>query len=223
MATEPKARDREGDRQQHGSEPVRSILSQAQSRRLAIAHLIDWQRLATRWLPRHENPGPHPIMTSDSTDQRYEELGKSLCLRAGKEIACGESARDAVQEALAAVVKLDRDRGHLCSDAQLRRVAFAILKNKIADHHRRSRRRRERELDPAHVAAPPPPADCGADRSRIAKIATWLNGIHPAGMTIATQHVDGMSQRDIAQRLGISASAVKKVIKEIELRGAHHD
>lgn len=95
-----------------------------------------------------------------------------------------------------------------------------VAVNLARDEHRRQRRRNvvgDEDLD-AIADASPTPEEMLDVRQRLSAVHATLSRLHPRTRQILLMHrLDGLRYREIAQRLGISESAVEKHVAKAAL------
>ncbi|MEO1483370.1 MAG: sigma-70 family RNA polymerase sigma factor [Myxococcota bacterium] len=145
-----------------------------------------------------------------------EDLRKPLLAFIRRRVHNPDAAEDLVQEVL---LKVWTGMATLRDEERLLPFAYRIARNAIVDHQRAHRRSEEFDED-----AIPPSEEPPADNDN-ALVGAWLRGfitlLSPEKRTaLWLADVEGLKQREVATRLGISLSGAKSRIQRarIELR-----
>lgn len=120
------------------------------------------------------------------------------------------TAQDLRQETF---VRLLTGLERLRDDERVAAYAHRVARNLVVDHYRG--RRPTVEWTAEHAPAPPPPP---ADETVAAEVARWLplfiGGLDaPTRAALELAELEGLTQREVAERLGLSLSGAKSRVQ----------
>lgn len=119
-------------------------------------------------------------------------------------------ADDLLQETF---LRIHRGIGSLSDSDRLIPWVYAIARNVVHDYHRR-KRDATIPLNEAGIAAAPPLDDSRAS----SRAASWLDGMmarlpDKSRMAVQLSEIEGLSQKEVAERLGLSLTAAKSRVR----------
>lgn len=147
----------------------------------------------------------------------YRAFHSELLKFLGKRLGSSADAADLAQDAFAQWLDW-RDRGHV---QQPRAFLFQIARNLLRDHWRRQQSRPQtcEDIDSEHALAAMvddqgvSPLEKVEQQQRLHLLARALDDLSPRRREAFVLHkFDGLSQAEVAQRMGISLSMVEKHI-----------
>ncbi len=157
--------------------------------------------------------GPKQVEWTELT----RELRRFVARRLDRDV------EDVVQETL---LKVHRHLPDLRDDERIGPWAYRIARNAIIDHHRARARALEREVT-ADVGDEPGAAEGSIDDNNLnAEVASWLVPMisqldEPYREALVLTEVEGLSQVELAERLGMSRSGARTRVQRAraKLRG----
>ena len=146
--------------------------------------------------------------TQTSWPQLLERLREFVARR-----VAGPDADDVVQEAL---VRIHRGLGTLRDDERFGPWVYRVARSAIADHHRARARplvAGKAPVDEALGEAPPEPAD-DLGPALLSCLATFVTELpSPYREAITLTELEGLSQKEAAELLGLSHSGMKSRVQ----------
>lgn len=148
-----------------------------------------------------------------STDEIVRAFGGTLRRFIRRRVASEQDADDVLQETLA---KVHVGLGSLEEEARLEAWLYQVARNAIADHHR-SRARTPHATLPDDLGREDPPEDVAAE------VASWLapmmEALDPEDReALRLADLEGITQRELAERLGLSLSGAKSRVQRARKR-----
>jgi RNA polymerase sigma-70 factor (ECF subfamily) len=144
-------------------------------------------------------------------ERYYQELLGFVARRTGDR----ERAADVVQETYVRVLGMQGSAGAL-PVAQPRALLFRAARNIVIDQHRRSRQSVVEVGEFDDLSAPAAPESCQpearlAARQSMEQLMRAINGLPPrCREAFVLFKIDGLTQAEIAERMGISRNMVEK-------------
>lgn len=150
-----------------------------------------------------------------SADGQFESHSAELLRFLTRRVKCAELAADLRQETWLRFRR--RESGEEIGN--LRAFLYRIARNLIIDHHRQQEARPvEEEISPELVSTQPGPERAASDAERLEQLQRVVQGLPPhLRQALLWNRLDGMTQREIGQRLGVSESmAGRYILKALE-------
>ncbi|CAD5110438.1 RNA polymerase sigma factor [Zestomonas carbonaria] len=157
-----------------------------------------------------------------SADGQFQRHANELLRFFTRQVKCAELAADLRQETWLRFRR--REPGEEIGN--LRAFLYRIARNLIIDHRRQQESRPALEEIPAELPSEQPgPERVVGDGQRLAQLQTILQGLPPhLRQALLWNRLDGMTQREIGERLGVSESmAGRYILKALELCQQHMD
>lgn len=143
-----------------------------------------------------------------STEAVWGQLGADLRRFIRRQVADDHTADDLLQETF---LRVHRSLAGLTDGDRLAAWVYRIARNVVHDHHRRGKGAE------APLADDPPSAEDGTD-DPLCRAGGWLGELIrqlPEGYAEAVRlaEIDGLTQQEVADRLGLSLSGAKSRIQ----------
>ena len=150
-----------------------------------------------------------------TTEAVWTEFGERLRAFIAVRVGNQSDAEDILQDVFLRVyAHLDT----LADEQRLMTWVYQIARNAIVDHHRR---RRPMAPLPEAIAAPEAPPD-DLIPELLPGLATMLGRLSPEDrQALILTEVDGLSQREVAERLGLSLSGAKSRVQRARKKLRH--
>lgn len=157
------------------------------------------------------SPPPDP----SSVDGQFESHSAELLRFLTRRVKCAELAADLRQETWLRFRR--RESGEEIGN--LRAFLYRIARNLIIDHRRQQESRPiEEEISTELVSAQPCPERAASDAQRLELLQRVVQDLPPhLRQALLWNRLDGMTQREIGERLGVSESmAGRYILKALE-------
>ena len=157
-------------------------------------------------------------MSDDQEDRSlarlYQRHRNELLAFITRRVRCRETASDLLQDAFIRLMHSERsDIGNL------RAFLYRIARNLLIDHHRQQQTRpQSAPLDEALESELPDPERAIEDSRRLARLQLLMHELpEHLRQALLWNRLDGLTQREIGERLGVSESmAGRYILKALE-------
>ncbi len=150
-------------------------------------------------------------MIAPSARDAWSELDAKLRPFVARRVRSPADADDVVQDVL---LRMQRGLAALRDDDRLGPWMYRVARNTIADHHRAALRHPLREGEPPEVEAPAPDDEASGEcelASYVAMFVAMLPSPYREALTLT--ELEGLSQKDAAAMLGVSASGMRSRVQ----------
>lgn len=146
-------------------------------------------------------------MTATDVDAGFRDLRAEIQALVRRRVRDADAADDLIQDVMAKAAASGVLPG---PDGHLRRFARCVARNAIVDHYRR----RRAPAEAVDAVQAPPATDELARRGLFASLRRFLDEL-PAEQRVAVvlTEIDGLSQHEVARRLGVPASTIKSRVQ----------
>lgn len=148
----------------------------------------------------------------ESLQDIWAELGRRLRRFVGSRVSDAHAADDITQDVL---LKVQAQLGALPAEDKLPAWVFAVARNAVVDHYRARSLREHVNLagvDPAAAGEEADPSEAIRDLTPcLARMVEHLPEPYRRAMKMA--HFEGLGQREMAERLGVSLSGAKSRVQ----------
>jgi RNA polymerase sigma-70 factor, ECF subfamily len=146
-------------------------------------------------------------LTTPTLEDIWAEFATTLRQFIRSRVAGAETAEDILQDVF---VKIQRQLNQLKAPVKLRGWLYLIARNAIIDHYRTTRKTME---VPESLPIEPPEDDAEMDELKAALRPMVHNLAEPYRQALVLTEFEGLTQKELAERLGMSFSGAKSRVQ----------